>query len=121
MRIHDSIVRAPFQRFAALIMCLLLILYAAPIAAQSTEEAGSAGIHLPIIEPDPETPTGLKTTWSCVLFGAYPFAEVVDNAWNAVDGYALRDGDLIRDDALFARLEAAEWRNDRAELAMSFR
>lgn len=113
---NDSMVRAWFQRFAGFVMGLLLVLYAAPIHAQSAEETGGAGIHTPVAEPDPETPTGLKTTWSCVLFGAYPSAEVVDSTWDAVEADALQDGDLIRDDVLYARLEAAEWRNDRTEL-----
>ena len=30
--------------------------------------------------------------------------------------YALLDGDLIRDDVLYGRLEAADWQNDRTEL-----
>ena len=81
MHISHSTVRIRFRRMMPLILCLLLILYAVPAAAQSGGETGAAGIHLPIVEPDPETPTGTKTTWSCVQFGAYPSAEVVDSAW----------------------------------------
>lgn len=116
MRIHDSKDRAWVQRIAAFLICLLIILNAAPIAAQSAGETGNAGLHLPIVEPDPETSTGLKTTWSCVLYGAYPSCEVVDSTWAEVDEYALRDGDLIRDDALYTRLEAAEWENGQTAL-----
>lgn len=116
MHINDSRFHAWFRRAAAFSLCLLLFLYAASAGAQSGGETGNAGIHLPVVEPDPETPTGMKTTWSCVLFGAYPYAEVVDSAWDAVEDYALQDGDLIRDDVLYARLEAVDWQNDRAEL-----
>ena len=92
------------------LMILLAVLWTAPAAASAET------IHLPVVEPDSGTPTGQRTTWSCVLFGNYPSAEVVDSSWDAVDGYALRDGDLIRDDDLYARLEAADWENDMTEL-----
>ena len=92
------------------LMILLAVLWTAPAAASAET------IHLPVVEPDSGTPTGQRTTWSCVLFGNYPSAEVVDSSWDAVDGYALRDGDLIRDDNLYARLEAADWENDMTEL-----
>lgn len=114
---NDSIVRAWFQRFAAFFMCLLLILCViSPAVAESIGETVNGGIHLPVLEPDPNMPTGMKTTWSCVLFGAYPSAEVVDSSWDAVDDYALQDGDLIRDDGLYTRLEAADWQNGRTEV-----
>ena len=116
MQTSDSIARAWMQRIALFFLCLLLILYTVPATAQSAGGTGSAGVHAPIVEPDPETPTGIKTTWSCILFGAYPSAEVVDGTWDAVDDYALQDGDLIRDDALYARLEAADWQDNKAEL-----
>ena len=116
MQTSDSIARAWVQRIALFFLCLLLILYTVPATAQSAGGTGSAGIHPPIVEPDPETPTGIKTTWSCILFGAYPSAEVVDGTWDAVDDYALQDGDMIRDDELYARLEAADWQDNKAEL-----
>ena len=106
-----------FQRAAAVILCLLLVWCAAvPASAGSAGAQDGTGIHLPAVEADAQTPTGVKTTWSCVLFGSYPSAEVVDSGWDAVDDYALQDGDLIRNDALFARLEAADWQDNRTEL-----
>lgn len=99
----------------SVLLCVVLgvCLSSEPVAA---EGAGPGFLHLPIVEHDAHTPTGLKTTWSCVYFGAYPSAEVVDGDWDAVDDYALRPGDVIRDDALFARLESAGWQNDTLEL-----
>jgi hypothetical protein len=76
MRIHHAIIGNRFRRAVVFFLGLLLILYMAPAAAQSAGETGNAGIHLPVVEPDPDTPTGIRTTWSCVLFGAYPSAEV---------------------------------------------
>ena len=98
-----------------LILCLIL----AAICCGLAEENGEAlptDLHLPVVEADAGSPTGQKTTWSCVYFGAYPSAEVADSGWNAVDGYALREGDLIRDDGLYQRLEAAAWENNRTEI-----
>ena len=117
MKMNDSMIRACFRRTTAVFLCLLLILCAAGPAAEGfADEANRAEIHLPVIEPDPETPTGIRTIWSCVLFGAYPSAEVVDSTWDAVDDYALQEGDVIRDDVLYARLEKADWQDNRTEL-----
>ena len=100
-------------------LSLVLMTGSTTSAAAAAEEAYDPVpdyIHLPVVEENSQTPSGLCTTWSCVYFGSYPFAEVADEAWDAVDDYALQEGDLIRDDDLFARLEAAEWDNDTAVL-----
>ena len=116
-KMYDFIVRTGFQRTAAVCLCLLLaVCAAAPAAAGSANESTNAGIHLPVVEHDQETPTGWKTTWSCVLFGAYPSAEVVDSSWDAVDEYALQDGDLIRNETLYTLLETADWQDNRTEV-----
>ena len=81
-------------RFLALLGMMFCL--AGPMQAQAagtSEQAASAeGIHLPLVEEDAVTPSGLKTTWRCVYFGEYPFAEVVDSSWHAVDDYALQGG-----------------------------
>lgn len=97
------------------LLCLLLafcFLFAGTVLAESP----AVDVHLPLVEQDLRSPSGQKTTWSCVYFGSYPSAEVVDSAWNCVNSYALREGDLIRDDGLFSRLEAADWENGTVEL-----
>ena len=101
---------------AALGLWLALCLAAALWLPTAALAEGADGLRLPLVEPDAQSPTGARTTWQCVWFGSYPAAEVVDAAWDAVDGYALREGDLIRDDALYARLSAAHWQDDRAVL-----
>ena len=100
---------------ASVLLCLILTicLTSVPVAAEGT---GPSFLHLPIVEQDAHTPSGLKTTWSCVFFGAYPSAEVVDSDWAVVDDYALQSGDVIRNDALFARLETADWQSDILEI-----
>ncbi len=109
----------PGLRFIPAIgLCLAIILWIT--AAAATSPTGSAepaeSIHLPAVETSAQTPTGTKTTWSCVAFGSYPFAEVVDSTWAAVDDYAIEEGDVIRDDNLFTRLETAEWQDNRTEM-----
>ena len=100
------------------ILCLLLLLSAVriPVPAKCAGNPAAISLHLPLVEPDPSSPSGQKTTWSCVYFGAYPSAEVTDSKWDSVDDYALRDGDLVRDDALYARLESADWQNGPVEM-----
>ncbi len=78
--------------------------------------ASAQDLYPPVIVSFAGSPTGEKTTWKCVYFGSYPSAAVVDSAWNSVDEYALRDGDLIRDDLLYARLTEADWQDGTAEI-----
>ena len=56
------------------------------------------------------------TRWECILFGSYPANEVVSGSFNAVDDYALVDGDVIVDAALYSQLEHAQWTNDDTEI-----
>ncbi len=56
------------------------------------------------------------TRWDCVLFGSYPANEVVSGSFNAVDDYALAEGDVIVDAALFSQLENAQWTDDDTEI-----
>ena len=107
MRNRRSICRA----LPGLLCCLALLMGFGGCA-----RAEGGAIHLPAVEADERSPSGLRTTWSCVWFGRYPSAEVVDDGWDAVDGYALREGDVIRDGALYERLSRADWQGDRVAL-----
>ena len=54
---------------------------------------------------------------SCIYFGSYPTNEVVNVPLQAVDGYALDEGDVIVDAALYEKLEQAFWNeNDDTEM-----
>ena len=103
------------KKMIAGLLCLCL-LGAAPSTSVMAGAEADEGIHLPVVEEYEGTSSGLKTTWSCIWFGSYPSSEVVDSTWHAVDDYALRDGDLIRDDALYEKLSAAEWQDGHTEL-----
>lgn len=57
------------------------------------------------------------STGSCLYFGSYPMDEVVAGPFTAVDRYALDEGDVIVDAALYAKLEQVLWNeNDDAEM-----
>ena len=64
-------------------------------------------------DTDDEQPPQKVTRWECILFGAYPANEVVSGSFNAVDDYALVEGDVITDAALYSQLEQAEWMDAR--------
>lgn len=97
-------------------VCMLMLAAALSLAssafAEDAKEPVPSFMHLPVVEEDADTSSGLKTTWSCVSFGKYPSAEVVTSEWDAVDSYALREGDVIRDDTLYADLAQADWKNN---------
>ena len=57
-----------------------------------------------------------EVTWSCIEFGSYPAAEVVDGSFDAVDAYAVREGDVIRDAALYKKLSEAVWTDGETEI-----
>lgn len=50
-----------------------------------------------------------KVTWDCVWFGSYPQAEVVpaSEKYTSLDGKLIQEGDLVRDDALYKKLQSA--------------
>lgn len=51
------------------------------------------------------------TVWNCVFFGEYPASEVVAGSFDSVPENAIKEGDLIRDEALYREPEAAQWRH----------
>lgn len=73
-------------------------------------------LHMPKVLENEDMPTGLQTIWSCLYFGTYPAAEIVTDEWDAVDEYAVREGDVIADGNLFRLLSGADWENDRVTL-----
>lgn len=113
MKIRKSVSRSLLYLLCGLVLAMSL---AGGASAEPGADIGAEGLHLPAVEAYDGTSSGLMTTWSCVWFGRYPSAEVVDDGWDAVDDYALREGDLIRDEQLYQRLSQADWQNDRVEL-----
>ena len=58
-------------------------------------------------DAEDDLPTQEVTRWECILFGSYPANEVVSGVFDAVDDYALVDGDVIVDATLYSQLENA--------------
>ena len=73
-------------------------------------------IHEPRVFPNNALSIGQETIWSRVTFGHYPSAEVVQSGWDSLDSYAIREGDVIRDDELYTRLKESEWSGNRLNL-----
>lgn len=82
------------------------ILFVLLLTSCSRDEAGD--------EPTPQPQQ--VTRWECILFGSYPANEVVSSSFNAVDDYALVEGDVIVDATLYSQLEHAEWTDDDTEI-----
>jgi len=66
-------------------------------------------------DPGDEQPQDV-TRWECILFGSYPTNEVVSGSFNAVDDYALVEGDVIVNATLYDQLKHAEWTDDDTEI-----
>jgi len=107
------------------IYCLVwLVVLSAMISSCSKDDEGGGEVpseerytgdsyqdlHSPWVK-DPSK-TSHFTRWECILFGSYPANEVVCEDFDAVDGYALADGDVIKDASLYEQLENAEWTDD---------
>lgn len=101
------------NRIAPLLLSVCIGATLCSCAAQNDQQVSVAA---PVITSDKSLPGESKTTWDCVYFGAYPMSEVVESAFSAVDDYALREGDVISDPDLYAKLKNADWNNNEYEL-----
>ena len=115
------------QRFIKMTFAILVCGISTGLASCSGEEdstlpdtpteltdEGYQGVKNPI-----QTAIGTKeneVTWSCIKFGAYPANEVVSSSFDAVDRYAVREGDVIRDATLYEKLAKAVWTDDETEM-----
>lgn len=110
--------------WSSCVLCLAIFLAGLPVTDNRTAEAASETVseteeHLlsaPRIEKDENMIAGQRVTWDCVYFGSYPQAEVISTAmsgsYQEVRKEYLADGDLILDDDIYGKLEAAsdeEW------------
>lgn len=112
MRNHQIINQ---KRFASVFLSVCMCASLCSCTAQKDTQA-TAVIAPPVITSDKSLPGESKTTWDCVCFGSYPMSELVDGDFSAVDDYALREGDMIRDPDLYAKLTNAGWNNNECEL-----
>ena len=84
-------------------------------------ESGLDNLANPRIVPDSSMEAGQKVTWDCVWFGSYPQAEVVpaSEEYTALDKKLLRDGDLIKDDAIYRILQSATGWDEKGDIVIS--
>ena len=101
-----------------ILFCCLCIAGLSVHTFSSEEETGLSDPSLlePAVEQDDTLSTGQITQWTCISFGTYPQTEIVGTAFDAVDPYALQDGDYLEDPELFLRLTAADWHENETEI-----
>lgn len=108
--------------WSSCLLCLVILLAGFPVPADRMAEAASETVKeeqqlaAPRIEKDENMAAGQRVTWDCVYFGSYPQAEVISTAmsesYQEVRKEYLADGDLIMDDEVYEKLQAAadeEW------------
>ena len=107
------------KRIAAgfLLLCLLAVSVQAFSFAEALEQDRYGDwIWEPYVETDESLSTGQVTLWSCITFGSYPQTEIVPAAFTAVDGYAVQEGDVLEDPALYEQLACADWNGNETEI-----
>lgn len=105
-----------------LILCCLLSISCSnddpeePVVAFTERITGDSyqGLSSPVVRNSKEKDH--MTKWSCIYFGQYPTNEVVKEPFDAVDTYALSEGDVILDARLYEKLTLAEWTDDDTEI-----
>lgn len=100
-----------------LLVCLLILSVSSFAFAEALEQDSYADwLWEPYVEKDDSLSTGQVTQWACVYFGSYPQTEIVPAAFAAVDDYAVQDGDVLEDPALYKKLAEAEWNDNGTEI-----
>ena len=99
-----------FPLLCLLILCLGVSAY----AAEASLPAWS--LSEPVVVKDESLSTGQKTRWSCITFGSYPQTEIVSAPFSAVDTFAVQDGDILEDPALYEKLGRADWQENETEI-----
>ncbi len=95
-----------FRILAILIVCELALL-------TSCSKEGDGEYRSSTDDEQPQK----VTRWECILFGSYPANEVVSGSFNAVDDYALVDGDVITDATCIANWSRQRGRTTTRRLA----
>ena len=100
-----------------LLLCLFILSVSSFAFAEALEQDSYADwLWEPYVEKDDSLSTGQVTQWACVYFGSYPQTEIVPAAFTAVDDYAVQDGDVLEDPALYKKLAEAEWHDNETEI-----
>ena len=108
--------KSPFV-LMILICCLCIAcMPAITFAEKESSDPLASVLKEPVVEEDDTLSTGQVTQWSCITFGTYPQTEIVQASFDAVDMYAIQDGDYLEDPELYARLSMADWNDHETEI-----
>ena len=102
--------------FLILTACICIAVLSLPFAAAAEALPAENALCEPSVEPDATLSTGFVTEWCCVTFGTYPQTEVVPAPSEAVDVYAVQEGDFLVDPELFNQLTGASWTDNETEI-----
>ena len=100
------------KRIAFLLFATIIVLSLSGFVGKSTKFL----LTNPIVKKDDSLSTGQVTEWSCITFGAYPQTEIIPAPSNAVDKYAVQEGDFLEDPVLFKKLTQASWNENETEI-----
>lgn len=103
--------------FLTLVICLGLAgALALFFPGHKQSNSGTSALQEPVIKEDNSLSTGQVTEWTCITFGSYPQTEIIRAPSDAVDAYAVQEGDFLEDPELYDKLEAAAWNENETEI-----
>jgi len=106
------------NKVLTVLICFLCVfqiqLYGAEMNAGSALQ--NAFLKEPVVEKDNTFSTGQAASWSCITFGTYPQTEIIPVPSNAVDEYAVQEGDFLVNPDLYEVLQQADWNDDETEI-----
>ncbi len=108
------------KRSLCILFLLICVLTLSPCLtasdAEAAQETAVPAISEPVVESDDSLSTGQITTWTCITFGSYPQTEILAAPSDAVDAYAVQEGDFLEDPALYEQLTQASWEENTTEI-----
>ena len=104
------------RRLISLILALCAVTALGALDVSAEPALSLPPFSEPYTQRDDSLSTGLVTEWDCVTFGTYPQTEIVPAAFTAVDDYALAEGDVLEDPALYETLAQADWEGNETRI-----
>lgn len=103
--------------FLAVLICLCITgLVLSALFRKPASDQPVSPLHEPVVEKDSTLSTEQVTEWACISFGSYPQTEIIRAPSEAVDEYAVQEGDYLQDPELYDRLAAADWYENETEI-----
>ncbi len=119
MRRHKEMTGKRFKRILTILLTAVMLLTLIPI--MSTD--GMENVEASAILRNPRRDSNGEVTYDCVWFGSYPQAEVITTAmsknYTAIESKYLKKGDLIIDNATYAKLKNASGWDANGDITLS--